>query len=471
MKTLVTIMLLVLVPRPSAAQELKSPWDPFLDTLQARTIGWFLDATPRSSGLTPDRQPRGEAIRGKPAASPSSIAAVGFALTTYPIAAERRLISRSEAADRALTTLRFLWSLPQDSKSPSDKTGTNVAGYRGFFYHFIDTKTGLRAWDCELSTIDTGLLIAGVLFCQSYFDRLTAPEREIRALADSLYRRIDWRWAMGDTTGIWMGWKPEEGWSQLTWYGYNEAMIVYILALGSPTHAVPPSVWEHWTAPYVWAEHYGQEYLNFAPLFGHQYSHAWIDFRGIRDPYMRARGIDYFENSRRATYANRVYAMENPGQWRDYSDSIWGLTACDGPGDTTFAVDGRTRRFHSYSARGSSSTWSNDDGTIAPAAAGGSLPFAPEICIPALKAMRSKYGDRLWTKHGFLDAFNPSFITPQTPNGWFDHDYLGIDQGPIVLMTENLRNGFVWKVMSRNRYIVDGLKKAGFTGGWLDGAK
>jgi hypothetical protein len=207
--------------------------------------------------------------------------------------------------------------------------------------------------------------------------------------------------------------------------------------------------------------------LNFAPLFGHQYSHLWIDFRGIQDSYMRDRSSDYFENSRRATFANRAYAMENPGRWRGYADSVWGLTACDGPKDTTFAVDGVKRTFQSYSARGASVMWTNDDGTISPTAAGGSLPFAPEICIPALKAMRNRYPEKLWTGYGFVDAFNPSYITPSTPDGWFDHDYLGIDQGPIVLMIENARNGFVWDVMKKNRYVVDGLRKAGFTGGWL----
>ena len=444
---------------PAGGHDEPRRWDPFLDTLETRTINWFLDVTPKNTGLTPDRW--SERIASEPS-SPSSIAAVGFALTTYPIAVERHIISRAEAAKRALATLRFLWSLPQD------KTRTTIAGYKGFFYHFIDTKTGFRAWNCELSTIDTGLLIAGALFCQSYFVKRDAVELEIRALADSLYRRIDWRWAMGDTSGIWMGWTPEEGWSPLTWYGYNEAMTVYILALGSPTHPVPSSVWQHWTAPYEWAKNFGQEYLQFGPLFGHQYSHAWIDFRGIRDAYMKDKGIDYFENSRRATYASRAYAIDNPGRWKDYSDSIWGLTACDGPRDTTVEAYGRVRRFQTYSARGSSQDWTNDDGTIAPTAAGASLPFAPEICIPALKAMRSKYGDHLWTKYGFVDAFNPSY---PTPGGWFDHDYLGIDQGPIVLMTENLRNGFVWEVMKKNSYVVDGLRKAGFAGGWLDAAR
>jgi hypothetical protein len=461
MKRPLLVLFLVAITITSIAQT-KKQWDPFLDTLQQRTIQWFLDVTPDKTGLTPDRWPAEW--------SPSSIAAVGFALTIYPIASEHKMITRVEAARRTLTTLRFLWQLPQGEGRSS------VAGYKGFFYHFIKKDNGLREWSCELSTIDTGLLFAGALFSQSYFDRNDPAEKEIRSLADSLYCRADWKWAMADRDGIVMGWRPEtafyddRGLPVWIWHGYNEAMILYVLALGSPTHPVPSSVWDAWTETYLWKEHYGQTLVNFMPLFGHQFSHAWIDFRGIYDGYMREKGIDYFENSRRATYVHRAYAIRNPHQWIDYSDSIWGLSACDGPKDTSFVVTGIMRNFRSYSARGTGAEEEVDDGTIAPAAVAGSVPFAPEICIAALKAMRNRYGDKLWTKYGYVDAFNPTYITPSTPDGWFDHDYLGIDQGPIVLMIENARNGFVWEVMKKNRYIVEGLKKAGFTGGWL-GAK
>jgi hypothetical protein len=428
-------------------------WDAFLDTLQTRTIHYFLHATNPSSGLTPDRTPSN---------SPSSIAAVGFALTTYPIASERRIIPRTDAASRALTTLRFLLSLPQNDRPVA------TAGHKGFFYHFIDANTGIRFWNCELSTIDTGLLMAGVLFAQAYFDGNNGVEQTIRTLADSLYRRVDWKWAMADTKGIVMGWTPERSFHGKAWRGYSEAMIMYILALGSPTYPVPSSVWEYWSSTYVWAEYYGREFVSFGPLFGHQYSHCWIDFRGIQDSYMKEKGIDYFENSRRATYSQRAYAMENPFTFRGYSDTIWGFTACDGPGDTTFLVDGKKRKFSRYEARGVSFDWVNDDGTIAPTAAGGSVAFAPEICVPTLKTMKERYGARLWREFGFLDAFNPTFITARTGEaGWFDADYLGIDQGPIVIMIENLRNGFVWNIMKKNPYVVEGLKRARFTGGWL----
>jgi hypothetical protein len=429
-------------------------WDPFLDTLQARTLRYFLDTTPRETGLSPDRWPT---------PAPSSIAAVGFALTCYPIAAERGMIGREEAAERTIATLRFLLALPQSTDA------TNTAGYKGFFYHFIDAQTGRRAWNCELSTIDTGLLMAGVLFSQAYFDRDAPAEAGIRAAADSLYRRVEWAWFVGGQGGLRTAWFPDRGFVGDTWTGYDEAMILYILALGSPTHPVPDWYWSHWTGEYVWGEYFGTEFVSFGPLFGHQYSHCWIDYRGIRDRYMWGRGIDYFENSRRATYTHQAYGRSNPQGYRHYSDEIWGWTACDGPRDTVFRVDGRMRRFWSYRARGVSMDWVEDDGTIAPTAAGGSVAFAPEICAPVLRAMRTRYAGTLWREYGFADAFNPTYVTPATgPSGWVGPDYLGIDQGPIAIMIENLRSGFVWTTMKKSPYLVAGLSRAGFSGGWLD---
>jgi hypothetical protein len=388
---------------------------------------------------------------------------MGFALTAYPVAAERNMVSRDDAARRTLATLRLLSALPQGEGS------TGASGYRGFFYHFLGRKSGLRTWNCELSTMDTALLMAGVLFCQSYFDGGGDDEEEIRMIADTLFRRVDWRWAMGNEEGIRLGWVPETGFHAMTWRGYDEAMILYLLALGSPTFPVPDAVWNHWTSAYVWAEFEGEEFVSFGPLFGHQFSHCWIDFRGIRDAYMRSRGIDYFENSRRATHSQRAYAVANPRGYRGYADTVWGFSACDGPRDTSFVVEGVTRVFQSYAARGVSFDWTNDDGTISPAAAGGSLPFAPEIVIPSLKGMKNRYGERVWREYGFVDSFNPTYVTAATgPWGWFDGDYLGIDQGPLVLMIENFRNGFVWNVMKRNPYVVRGLERAGFSGGWLE---
>jgi hypothetical protein len=434
----------------------------FLDTLQQRTFRFFWELSDARTGLTPDRAPT---------KSFSSVAAVGFALTAYPVGVERGYISRAQARDRVLTTLRFFWNAPQGPAA------SGVTGYKGFFYHFLDMETGHRFDRVELSTIDTALLLGGVLFCQSYFDGSDAGEVEIRALADSLYRRVDWRWAQARPPRVSMGWTPEEGLHSYDWRGYDEAMLLYVLALGSPTHAISDDAWATWTSTYRWGSfHDGQEHVGFAPLFGHQYSHTWIDFRGIQDAYMRERGIDYFENSRRAVLAQQRYAIENPEGWPGYGERLWGLSASDGPADITLDVNGRSRRFFSYAARGASFTEVRDDGTIAPTAVGGSIPFAPEITIPTLMHMRERFGDHLFSTYGFLDAFNLAFPagTPTmhgavVPNvGWIDGDYLGIDQGPILAMTENYRSGLVWKTMRKNPYIVAGLRRAGFRGGWLD---
>lgn len=435
----------------------------FLDTLQERTFDFFWDLTNPANGLTPDRWPT---------RSFSSIAAVGFALSSYPVGVERGYITRDEAADRALATLRFFWTAPQGPEA------NGRTGYKGFFYHFLDMETGLRFQTTELSTIDTTLLLGGVLLCREYFDGDTAAETEMRALADSIYFRVDWPWTRARPPAVSMGWRPESGFITADWIGYNEAMILYVLALGSPTHPVEPEAWSAWVAGYDWGEMYGHPHVTFAPLFGHQYSHVWIDFRGIQDDYMRQRGLDYFGNSRRATLAQRSYAMENPMGWKGYGANVWGLTASDGPAGVTREVGGESRQFHTYWARGAAPGDVRDDGTIAPTAAGGSIPFAPEIAIPALMAMREQYGDDLFSTYGFLDAFNPTFTFTDVElrhgkvvpgKGWFDTDYLGIDQGPILLMAENYRTEIVWDLMKQSPYVVRGLCRAGFRGGWLQG--
>jgi hypothetical protein len=356
--------------------------------------------------------------------------------------------------------LKFLHALP---KGGSEK---NVAGYKGFYYHFLHMNTGLRYENVELSTIDTGLLMAGILSVQSYFDQNSEVEKQIRALADTLFLSVEWDWAMNSQNVMSMGWHPERGFISATWRGYNEAIILYIMALGSPTHPIKPESWKAWTDSYQWANYQGQELINFGPLFGHQYSHMYIDLRGIKDEYMRNKGIDYFENSRRATYANRAYGMTNPAGYAGYGNNIWGLTACDGPENNNKANPNIS--FMGYMARGAAQHYVVDDGTIAPTAAGGSLAFAPEICIPALQEMKRRHGNKLYDQYGFKDAFNMSIEYTNGTTGWFDTDYLGIDQGPIVIQLENLRSELLWNVMKKNKYIREGLKKAGFTGGWLD---
>jgi len=436
----------------------------FIESLQARTFQFFWDRCDPVTGLAPDRWPT---------RSFASLAATGFALTAYPIGAEHGWVPREAAARRALRTLRFLWIAPQGD-APQGMMGT-----RGLFYHFVDPATGARFGDVELSTVDTALLLAGALFCQSYFDRATAAEDSLRALADSLFRRADWTWASVRPPTIGHGWTPEAGHLPYDWRGYNEAMILYVLALASPTHPPHPGAWEAWTANYRWGAFHGQEHLGFAPLFGHQYTHVWLDLRGIRDAYMRERGLDYFENSRRAVLAQHAYALANPGGWTGYGPRLWGLTACDGPVRGTFTIDGRERSFATYDARGASFTRVTDDGTVCPSAAAASLPFAPELVVPLLVALREDHGDRLWGEYGFLDALNPTF-TLAVPvqhghvvpgHGWYDTDYLGIDQGPILAMIENWRSGLVWECLRRNPHVVRGLREAGFTGGWLDAGR
>lgn len=438
--------------------------DPVVNNLQRRTFRFFWDTAHPQTGLFPDRYP-----------SPSfaSIAAVGFGLTAYVVGAEQRFVSRAQARLRVLRTLRTLASLPQGP----EEAGT--AGYQGFYYHFLHMDTGYRFETNELSTVDTALLLGGVLLCQTYFDRDTPAEREIRDLAEQIYRRVDWQWSQNRPPVISHGWRPETGFLRFDWRGYNEALLVYILALGSPTFPVEKDAWDAWTATYDdhWGKFYGQEYLSFGPMFGHQYSHVWIDFRGIQDEHMREKGIDYFENSRRAAYAQREYAIQNPMRWRGYDGEIWGLSAADGPADTVQVFNGEERGFFSYSARGAASIHLLDDGTITPTASIGSIAFAPELAIASIRAFRSRFGSHLYTKYGFLDSVNPSFTFTNVRLthgrvienvGWIADDYLGIDQGPIVAMIENYRNGTIWRIMQRNPHIRRGLERAGFTGGWLE---
>ncbi len=422
----------------------------FLDSLSKHTFHYFWDLAGPENGLIPDRWPT---------PSFASIAATGFGLSSYLVGVERGYITRKEAAGRVLKTLRFFQNAPMGNNS------SDVSGNHGFFYHFLDMQAGLRFRQVELSTIDTGLLIAGVLSCQTYFDGENENEKEIRSLADCLYRSVEWDWAMNEKKTLSMGWHPEHGFIEASWKGYNEGMILYIMGLSSPTHPLPQNSWKSWTETYQWGEFYGQEHVNFGPLFGHQYSQMYIDFNGIKDEFMRSKGIDYFENSRRATYANRAYCILNPGGWVGYSENNWGLTACDGPGNESNSNPNIS--FAGYNARGAGQWYTQDDGTISPTAAGGSLPFAPEICIPALQNMYQQYGSKIYSKYGFRDAFNLTILNADGSKGWYDVDYIGIDQGPILIQIENYRNGFLWELMKKNPYIKQGLKNAGFEGEWL----
>ena len=455
---LLTTILLIFTTScgPGEKEQADSETGNFLKDLKYRTFLFFWEQADLTTGQTPDRYPTRHF---------TSIAATGFGLPVYIVGVENGYIGRAEAVQRVWHALEWLWQSPQGTDS------TGMTGYRGFYYHFLHYRTGERYKEVELSTIDTGLLMAGILAVQSYFDGDNDTEHRIRALADSLFLRVEWDWAMDGQDHLSMGWHPESGFIPAKWTGYNEAMILLIMALGSPTHPIPLNSWEKWCDSYEWKEFYGREHVNFSPLFGHQYSHMFIDFREITDPYMKEKGIDYFENSRRATLGNRDYCIDNPKGFRGYSEDIWGLTACDGPANETHVIGSDTLRFRKYHARGASALRINDDGTIAPTAAGGSIPFAPELCIRALHHMKQTFGERLYQEYGFKDAFNLTYTFAEgQADGWFDVDYIGIDQGPIIIQLENHQTGLIWDLMKRNKYIVNGLIRAGFTGGWLDTA-
>jgi len=420
-----------------------------LAKLQRDTFGYFKNETNLANGMVPDNTRKG---------AHASIAAIGLGLATYPIAVERTFISRADAVERVLTTLRFFWHSSQ-GREPE------ATGYKGFYYHFLHVDTGRRAWECELSTIDSTLLIAGVLAAATYFDQETDQEQEIRQLADDLYRRMDWRWAMNGGPKVSMGWKPECGFLPYSWEGYNEAILLHVLALASPTHPLPAETYKAFTSTYCWKEIYGQELLYGGPLFLHQFSHLWIDFRGIQDEFMREKGIDYFENSRRATYMQQQYAIHNPREFKGYGENAWGITASDGPGPALLKIDGVERRFFDYEARGA--PYGPDDGTIAPWAAAASLPFAPEIVLPALQFVSDVYPE-MTSEYGFKCSFNPTFNKGvEGEGGWVSKGYYGLDQGPVVIMIENYRTEFFWELMKKCPYVVAGLRRAGFIGGWL----
>jgi hypothetical protein len=440
--------------------------DALLTDLERRAFDFFWETTDPATGLTLDRWPT---------PSFSSIAAVGFALTGYVAGAQRGFITREQARGRVLATVRFFHDAPQGSAA------TGVTGYKGFFYHFLDTKTGARFGTCELSTIDTTLLLAGMLHCQAWFDGVDADEALIRRLVDDIYARVDWPWFQVRSPFVAMGWSPEQGFLAYDWKGYNEASVLYLIALGSPTHPVGADAWAAWTSTYEtspnsgWVTEYGQTYLRFPPLFGHQFTQCWVDMRGIADAYMKGKGIDYFENSRRATYAQQGYAIANPEGWAGYGRDVWGITACDGPADVTRSFNGKQRRFLGYAGRGMGGPSTYDDGTIAPYAAGSSVVFAPEIALPALAAMYERYGRAIYGRYGFY-AFNQSFnftdvritqgrLVPGL--GWVDGDYLGIELGPLLAMIANYRGELVWTSTRRHPAIKRGLSRAGFTGGWL----
>jgi hypothetical protein len=401
--------------------------DEFLDYVQQTSFDYFWYQSNPTNGMVPDRSST---------TSPCSIAAVGFGLTAIGIGIDHGWITRAQGRARVLTTLTTFLQGPQGSAS------SGTIGYHGWFYHFLDMNTALRytPFNTELSSIDTALLLGGILYAKQYFDGPDLDEVAIRSASDAIFSQVDWNWMANGSNVLSMGWQPTSGFLTSTWIGYDEAMLLYCLGLGTPTTPLPTSAWSGWTSGYTWTTNYGFAFIPFPPLFGHQYSHCWIDFRHIADAYMIGKKSSYFENSRRATLAQRAYCIANPGGKTGYGSNVWGLTACDGPSG--------------YAARGAPPA-QNDDGTIAPTAPGGSVPFAPEYAIPALRTFYDRYRTNIWTGYGFRDAFNLGV-------NWWGPDVLGIDQGPIVIMIENYRSQKVWRLFMKNEEVQRGLKRAGF---------
>jgi len=437
-------------PSPSGLSDTK-----MLERVQRESFQYFLGETNTQNGLVADKTY---------AKSPSSIAAVGLALASYPAGVERGYVTRRAAALSILKALEFFESSPQGPEP-------DATGYKGFFYHFLDMKTGRRTWNCELSTMDTALFIAGALTAGAYFDHKDKTETQIRKLAEDLYRRIDWQWALNRGAAVTEGWKPKTGFLRYRYQGYDEAALLYILGLGSPTYPLPADSYRTWTSTFKWKKIYGRELLHAGPLFIHQLTHCWIDFRGIRDAFMRACGIDYFENSRRATYIQQEYAVRNPHEFGHYGRSCWGITASEGPGPSSRKIRGIQRKFFGYRARGA--PYGPDDGTISPWAVVASLPFAPEIVLPTIRYFIEEIRLKDRQAYGFEASFNATFPEKtRNPFGWVSPYILGLNVGPMVLMIENFRSELIWRLTKKCPYFVRGLRRAGFSGGWLaEGAK
>jgi hypothetical protein len=394
--------------------------DAFLEDLSRREFRFFWEQADPKTGQVPDRAGAdGKAPRQENTANVASVASTGFGFAALCAGAARGWVAPKDARERARIALRFLLSAaPQE---------------HGFFYHFIDARTGARAWSSEVSSIDTALLLTGALTARQCF----ADDPEIVSLATALYERVDFPWMMrGDPPMLSMGWKPESGFIPARWDTYSEHMMLDLLAIGSPTHPISPDVWNRWRRDSV-------TYSSFTyiagdkPLFIHQYSQAYVDFRGKQD----AHKIDYFQNSVNATLAQRAFFIDLSTEITTYSKDIWGLTASDSAGG--------------YTAWGAPPRDPSIDGTVVPCAAGGSLMFTPVESVAALAAMKARYGKKIYGRYGFVDAFNPA-------TGWTDADVIGIDQGITLLSAENLRGGRIWGWFMKNPEIVRAMKAVGF---------
>ena len=411
------------VAQTGTASRLSAEDDAFLEDLSRRSFRFFLDHADAETGLVLDRaRTSGEAHGPEhPSHRIASSAATGFGLTALCVGASRGWVARDEARERVRRTLRFF-----SERAPQE---------RGWFLHWMDARTGERRWQSEYSSIDTALLLGGVLTARRCF----RDDAEVVRLATRVYERVDFRWMLaGHPTLLSHGWKPETGFLKTRWDTYSEHMILQLLAVGSPAHPVTPRAWRAWSRKRI--TYAGHTYLNDGPLFTHQYSHAWVDFRGRSETHYPF--TDYFANSVRATRAHRAFCLALSGEFPGYTENVWGVTASD------------SRK--GYVAWGGPPRHSAIDGSIVPAAAAGSLMLAPDITLPVMHELRFRFGDRIYGRYGFADAFHPS-------DGWVNPDVIGIDLGITLLSAENLRTGAVWRWFMRNPEIPAAMTRVGLT--------
>lgn len=386
-----------------------------LDQIQQKAVDYFVVERSPKSGLIRDKVSNFQRSVGK---APASIAATGFGLAAYGVGVERGWLDQATAYRMTYQPLQFFLRL--------------AAEEHGFFYHFLDMDTGERWGHSELSPIDTAFFLAGSLFAAEYFN-----EPPLRDLVRQIYERVDWPWMLHGGKTLALAWLPENGFEKRRWDHYNESMIMYLLAIGSPTHPIPASSWQAIRRPV--GSYRGYRLIQMPPLFAHQYSHIWIDFRGKNDGF-----ADYFQDSVNATLANRAFCIDQSSHYITYGPNVWGLTASEGP--------------FGYRVYGAPPGWASHDGTIAPTGCGSAIVFTPEASLACLRSIYENYGDQLWGRYGLADAFN-------LDKNWVAQDVLGIDQGALLLMIENYRSGLIWKVMERSRPLMRAMKEVGFRPG------
>jgi hypothetical protein len=388
--------------------------DQLMDEVERAAFDFFWTEASPNTGQIKDRA---LAAGNDTRKTMSSIASTGFGLTALCIGDKRGYGNPAQIKSRVITTLDFL-----ANKMPHE---------HGFFYHFVDPETGAR-WtnDIEVSNIDTALLLCGIIFARQYYN-----DPQITTLANTIYQRMDWPWFLNGGKAFAMGWHAGKGFIEARWDHYCELMMIYLLAIGSPTHPVSPETWKAWSRPPI--SYAGFNYIyGDSPLFVHQFSHAWFDFRNKRDAF-----ADYFQNSIDATKAHKQFCLSLKSQFPDYSENLWGITASD------FAKG--------YTAWGGPPAKGPIDGTVVPCAAAGSLPFVFSDCIAVLRNIRSTYGSLAWKRYGFVDAFNPL-------TNWYDPEVIGIDQGISILMAENQRSELVWKIFNTAPEVQRAMSAVGF---------